>query len=281
MFGPRPGEEHNRERYYDYVKNQIEELLTNYGKIYELFWDLNCDEYRNPALNDFVRSLQPGILINDRGPDEGDYSTPERHLPDTKAFAHPTVTVNSFGRESWGYKTDEDYYSDKYLMQNIDKTLAMGGNYLLNVGPKPDGTLPEENLASIKKIGTWYNSIKEAFIDTYPASYLVKKDEMEMNATGESWLLCRDEVWVTRRDNTLYIHLPQDPQSTAIILKPLDIMPKRVTLLNDGRELEARVDVVPWHWKEKPFLRIRGLPVNDMTNQVMVIKVEFDYDVTE
>ena len=91
----------------------------------------------------------------------------------------------------------------------------------------------------------------------------------------------RDEVWVTRKDNTLYIHMPKDPQSTAMLLIPLDILLKRATLLNDGRDLETVVSVTPWHWREKPYLRIRGLPVNEMSGTVMVVKLEFDTDACE
>ncbi|MDF2723908.1 MAG: hypothetical protein K0Q59_3583, partial [Paenibacillus sp.] len=131
MFGPRPGDEPDLDRYYDYVKKQITELLTGYGPIYQLFWDVNVAEYDN-----------------NRGPGKGDYSTPERHVPDGSAFAAPTEACQSLGRESWGYRDGEDYYTNKFLMQSIDKIMAMGGNYLLNVGPKPDGTIPEENIAT-------------------------------------------------------------------------------------------------------------------------------------
>lgn len=278
MFGPRPGDDPDIDKYYAYVKNQIEELLTNYGKIYELFWDVNVDEYHDPSLNEFVRKLQPGILINDRGPDAGDYQTPERRVPEGKAFTRPTEGNSAFGRESWGFKTDEDYYSDKHLMQSMDKILAMGGNYLLNIGPRPDGTFPEENVRSLRKIGDWYKSVRESFIDTYPASYMVEADKMSMSSEVK---IDRDEVWVTRKDNTLYIHMPKDPQSTAMLLIPLDILPKRATLLNDGRELETVVSITPWHWREKPYLRIRGLPVNEMAGTVMVAKLEFDTDECE
>ncbi len=278
MFGPRPGDEPDIDKYYEFVKNQITELCTKYGKIYELFWDVNVAEYYNPSLNEMVRSLQPGILINDRGPDKGDYGTPERHVPAGKQFGRPTEGNTSLGRESWGYKTDEDYYSHKYLMQSMDKILAMGGNYLLNVGPKPDGTIAEENVEALNRIGKWYSSVKEAFIGTDPASDMVEKDEFVMSEAGK---LERDEVLVTKKGNTLYIHLFKDLQSTAVILKPLDTMPKRVTLLNDGRELEARVDVTPWHWKEKPLLRIRNIPVNEMSGTVMILKLEFDQSISE
>jgi hypothetical protein len=61
----------------------------------------------------------------------------------------------------------------------------------------------------------------------------------------------------------------------------LDILPKKVTLLNNNQELDACVDITPWHWKEKALLRIRNLPVNEMTGTVMVIKLEFDSRISE
>ena len=278
MFGPRHGDEPDLEKYYEFVRNQVTELGTMYGKIYQFFWDVNVAEYYNPDLNKMIRDLQPGILINDRGPDKGDYGTPERHIPEGVHFNRPTEAVTSVGRESWGYKEDEDYYSYKFVMQGMDKILAMGGNFVLNVGPKADGTIAEENIEFLKKIGKWYLNVKESFEDTESVTGMVEKDEFAMSEAGK---IERDEVLITKKDNTLYVHLFKDPQSSAIILKPLDLMPKRVTLLNDGRALEPIVDVTPWHWKEKPLLRIRNLPVNEMTDTVMVLKLEFDEDISE
>lgn len=277
MFGPRDGDEPDIDKYYEFVKNQVRELCTNYGDIYQFFWDVNVAEYYDPEINEMIRSLQPGILINDRGPGEGDYTTPERHVPEGKEFTKPTEANQALGRESWGFKEDEDYYSHKYIMQSIDQILAMGGNYLLNVGPKADGTIAQENVNALKKIGEWYFSVKEAFIDTYPASYLVEKDTINMTEQ----VVERDEVLITKKNNTLYVHLYRDPESTAILLKPLDIKPKRAVLLNNGLDLEARVDMTPWTWKEKSYLRIRQLPVNELTDTVMVIKLEFDQSVNE
>ncbi|MCM3712968.1 alpha-L-fucosidase [Alkalihalobacillus oceani] len=279
MFGPRDGDKPDINNYYQFVRNQIQELCTEYGEIYQFFWDINVAEFHDPSINEMIRSLQPGILINDRGPSQGDYNTPERHVPATKAFTRPTEANQALGRESWGYKEDEDYYSNKFIMQSIDQILAMGGNYLLNVGPKADGTIAEENIQSLKAIGNWYRSVKESFDDTYPASYLVDEDVIKME--GNDNVVVRDEVLVTRKENTLYVHLFKDPQSSAIILKPLDIMPEKAILLNNQQELEARVDLTPWHWKEKPYLRIRGLPVNQLTDSVMVIKLEFSQSLNE
>ncbi|MFH5185015.1 alpha-L-fucosidase [Paenibacillus sp. TAB 01] len=279
MFGPRPGDEPDIDKYYAFVRNQLTELCTKYGPIYQLFWDVNVAEHQDASLNEMIRELQPGILINDRGPGKGDYSTPERHVPEGGSFTKPTEACQALGRESWGYKADEDYYSCKFIMQSIDKIMAMGGNYLLNVGPKPDGTIAVENIEALKTIGAWYHSVKESFGDAVPASDMIFRDEIVME--GSSNRMVRDEVLVTRRGNALYIHLYKDPQSRAVVLKPLHAAPRKATLLNDGRELETAVDMIPWAWRERPYLRVRNLPADEYAGSVMVLKLEFDEALSE
>ncbi len=281
MFGPRPGDEPDLLRYYDYVEKQIRELLTNYGPIYQLFWDVNVAEHYDPKLNELARSLQPGLLINDRGPDKGDYSTPERHVPDGFAFRTPTEACQSLGRESWGYREDEDYYSDKYLMQSIDKIMAMGGNYLLNAGPKADGTIDEQNAATLRRIGKWYRTVKEAFVGAEPASFMGGYDEIPRIGSPEGGVTVREHVLLTRKGNTIYVHAYRDLQSDTIVLRPLARKPKRAVLLNTGQELETSVDQLPWFWRERPYLRIRDIPVNELTGEVPVVRLEFGEDAVE
>ncbi len=271
MAGLRAGDEPDEEKYFTFVKNQIEELMTNYGPICQLFWDINVNEWDEPSVNDHIRELQPGIVINDRGPGPGDFDTPERKVPGGKEFSKPTQACSAFGRESWGYRVDEDYYTDRVTLASIDKILAMGGTYLLNVGPKADGTFPEENLASLKVLGDWYRKVRESFDDAFPASYMVDDDQIVI---GEP--VVRDRIWTTRKGNTLYLHLPEGVNSTGLIVRPLHILPKKATLLNNGQELACKVDMTPWHWHDPEYLRIMKLPSNEMQNTVMVIKLEFD-----
>ena len=82
---------------------------------------------------------------------------------------------------------------------------------------------------------------------------------------------------LTRRGNTLYVHLPRHPRGNRVQLKPNDVLPRRAVLLNTGQELEARVDLLPSnHVEKKAHLRVRGIPANALTNTVMVLKLEFD-----
>ncbi len=272
MFGPRPGDEPDEDKYLLYVEKQITELLSNYGDVNQLFWDVNVAEFFKPALNELVRKLSPGIMINDRGPGPGDYKTPERKIPDGGVFPGPVLAVQSTGRESWGYRKDEDYYSHSFLMQSIDKTLAMGGNYQLNVGPKADGTLGTEDLASLSRIGTWYHRVKESFDGTEACTYML---------SDEGHLIRYDPVLLTRKDNTIYVHVHEHLQTSGVMLHPINRTPDSATLLNDGREIKTTVDVTPWRWKGRPALRLIDLPVNEITAEPLVVKLEFGEDLVD
>ncbi|HBQ64120.1 MAG TPA: glycoside hydrolase [Clostridiales bacterium] len=263
---PQPGDRPDLSKYIDYVERQLTELCTRYGEISGIFWDANVAKHRDPSINAMIRKFQPGAVINDRGYDEGDYGTPERdykkdQLDKIVRFEKPTETCQAIGMESWGYREGETYYSSKYMMQSIDRTLAMGGNYLLNAGPKADGTIPQECITVLRKIGDWYKRVREAFDGTAPASELITSHDMML----------------TRKGNTLYLHLHKDPAGNSVLLDPLAVLPIRATLLNDGRELGFRRDMGVRHWKMgmEP-LRILNLPTEEFTHQVMVIKLEFD-----
>jgi alpha-L-fucosidase len=146
-------------------------------------------------------------------------------------------------------------------MRAIDRYLARGANYLLNVGPTGEGEIPTESTAILKRIGTWYHAVKESFLDIELASQLT----------------VNKNILLTRRANTLYVHLHKDPVAESVKLKPIAIAPKKATLLNDGRPVEFAVDLVPSeHVDHKPCLRLRKLPVNEMNNTALVVKLEFD-----
>lgn len=272
MFGPRAGDEPDLRRYFWYMENQVEELCTNYGEIGQLFWDINVCGYNNTAFNDHLRKLQPSMVINNRGPENWDFQTPEREIPEGMEFPKRTEAVQSLGRESWGYKTDEDYYTYKYLIKSIDKVMAMGGNYQLNIGPRADGSLDPRDVASLKRVGDWYNRVKEAFGDAIPATTMITDYTSNM----------KDQMLLTRRGNTIYVHLPYDTEADGIIVKPFDMLPIKATLLNNGQGLNTSVNMpASLHREGRKYLRIQGLPANEITDEVLIIKLEFDQALCE
>lgn len=251
-------------RYIEFVKAQVRELCSDYGVIHGFWWDMNVDEHVDRSVNAIVRELQPAAVINDRGYDEGDFGTPEREYDDVEGvlpFARRTEGCQSLGRESWGYRQEEDYYTDRHLLRGIDKFLARDANYLLNAGPQADGSIPAASAAILGRIGEWYAKVGEAFTDVVPASHL-----------------CRNpKVLLTRRGNTLYVHLNKDPEQCSVNLRPIFVLPRSAVLLNTGEPVRCVVDIAPTeHDQELPCLRLRELPVNELSNTVLVVKLEFD-----
>ena len=256
---PNEGDEPDEEKYILYVKNQMTELMTGYGKISALFWDIPPVR-RDPSVNKLVRSLQPDILINDRGYDKGDYSTPERdECIKSASFERLCEACQSVGMQSWGYRENEDYFTPRSLVASVSSILIKGGNYLLNIGPKPDGTLPNEAKSVFAKVGDWYKRIYESISDT-----------KFISLGGHNY---------TYKDNALYLHLPPAYGSTGVLLNPITAEPKRATLLNDGRKLSAEVEYNPFDYNGKdntPHLRIYGLPSEKLVGENMVVRLEFD-----
>ncbi len=261
---PNPGDSPDEELYKTYIKNQMTELLSNYGEIDALFWDIPPYN-QDPSINEFVRSLAPGILINDRGYSKGDYSTPERHIPKHKAFTSLTEACQSVGRQSWGYRKNEDYLSHKLLMASMDSVMSKGGNYLLNVGPDEKGQLTKEAAESLKTVGAWYNRVSES----YKGAKLI-----DLGIPTHI-----NDVLLTAKGNALYIHMPPLAESSGLALKPIDILPESVTLLNTGESIEAELEYMPFYFDKSedktPYLHLMGIPVNRLSGEIIVIRLTF------
>jgi alpha-L-fucosidase len=263
--GPEPGDQPDEEKYMAFLRAQVRELCTKYGEIHGFWWDAQRLGRKDPAVNQMIRSLQPKAVINNRGFDGGDFSTPERDYDDSvntrQYFDRPVEACESVGYQSWGYRVDEDYYSDAYLMRNIQKILAKGGNYLLNIGPKADGSMPEEGAAIFRRIGKWYRAVKESLVGVEPAG------EMSSNRN----------VLLTRRGETVYVHLVKEPDTSSVFLHPMARMPRRATILHTGAPVECDVEALPRLHNLQPNrgLRIKNLPVNRDTMAGWVIKLEF------
>jgi len=261
------GDEPSWSAYIEFVRAQVRELCSNYGPLHGFWWDMNVPQAIDRSLNSLIRELQPAAVINNRGLDEGDFGTPERDFErdferdEALEFERPTEACQSVGAQSWGFCRDEDYYTDLHLQRSIAKYLARDANYLLNVGPLADGSIAPQASAILQRIGAWYRSVREAFENVEPASRLT----------------VNRSILLTRRDHALYVILYREPLASSVKLKPLQLAPRRATLLNTGAPVEWALDLAPSdHAERKPFLRLRNLPANALCHTVLVVKLEFD-----
>lgn len=151
---------------------QLRELLTNYGEISELWFDIGRGNVITPEraarIMKMVKELQPNIIVNNRlgGGYQGDIATPEQHIPPTgipRKDWEACMTMN----KSWGYsKLDNDWKSGETLIRNLADISSKGGNYLLNVGPNEKGEIPAPSLERLAEIGRWTKTNGEAIYGT-------------------------------------------------------------------------------------------------------------------
>ena len=155
----------------DVAVPQVKELLTNYGDVAVLWWDTPTnmtDEYAQ-KLNALL-NLQPMIISNDRlkRPNyPGDYKTPEQKIPTLSELDGKDWETCMTMNETWGYKSyAHNWKSVETLVRNLVDIASKGGNYLLNVGPKSDGTFPQESIDILKGMGAWMKVNSEAVYGT-------------------------------------------------------------------------------------------------------------------
>jgi alpha-L-fucosidase len=156
-----------------FTRGQIEELVTGYGPI-DILW-LDGGQVRPPdqdiqmdKLVAMARRQQPRLIVVDRtvGGRYENYRTPEQQVPD-KPLPYVWETCMTMGNQ-WSFKPNDDYKSPHRLIQLLVDIVGKGGNFLLNVGPQPDGRLPEPALERMKAIGDWLRVNGEAIYGTRP-----------------------------------------------------------------------------------------------------------------
>ena len=265
-------EESDSEKYRAFTRDQLRELLTGYGKIYTLFWDIPPRIY-DPSMNAFVRSLQKDILINNRGYDDGDFSTPERSVPDGTRFERMTEACQAVGEQSWGYRRDEDYFSVRFLLSSIDKIMAMGGSYLLNVGPKPDGTIDERSQSIIARVGDWYNRMEGTLENTEPDDYPYALANYGGDPAGS--------MIAVKKNGKTYLHFYNGIHSSAVNFSACPGVPKAARLMNNGKTLRVRYKPLPAYIEagtgraKGPYVSLCDIPADEFAAEPVVIEVEW------
>jgi alpha-L-fucosidase len=188
-WDPRPEIQPDFERYVQYMKGQLKELLTGYGDIGILWfdgeWEATWTHERGKDLYRYVRSLQPSIIVNNRvdkgrggmgGMSDagfyGDYGTPEQEIPPgglPGADWESCMTMN----ETWGFhQNDHAWKSARTLVENLVDCASKGGNYLLNVGPTALGEIPPPSVERLAEVGKWMRKYGSTIYGTQAGPFL-------------------------------------------------------------------------------------------------------------
>lgn len=181
----RPNAEGNWQSYYQFMNNQLTELLTNYGDIGAVWFDGWWDQDQNPHFDwqlpgqyELIHRLQPACLIGNnhhQTPFEGeDIQIFERDLPGENKAGLSGQDVSSLPLETcetmngmWGYKiTDQDYKSTKTLIHYLVNAAGKDANLLMNIGPQPNGELPSVALQRLSEMGEWMKAYGETIYGT-------------------------------------------------------------------------------------------------------------------
>ena len=150
-----------RTRFLKYIEDLNTELLTNYGKIDILWYDVACpltsgESWDSVNRNYRLRKLQPDIIINTRSSIPEDFGTPEERID---AEDRDWESCKTLTKLAWGYVDAEQAYpfmlSPKEIVRDIHMCTCKGGNLLLNIGPMPDGSVDKYTDQTLSKVGEW------------------------------------------------------------------------------------------------------------------------------
>lgn len=240
-----------RRRLVDYIHTHVRELMTNYGKIdvlwYDVSWPLDAKGWESQRMNEMVFSLQPDIVVNNRNRLPGDFTTPEQRIEaaeEGRAW-EACMTMNG----SWGYQAaDDDWKTPKQVVRNLISCARDGGNYLLNIGPKPDGSIPEESVRILEAVGAWMSKNGEA---------IYASDRCQPRRSNYASF--------TRKGHTLYMHVhfwPGDDVAIGGLLVPV----KSARLLATGQKVDFAQDPIR--------VRFTGLPKQAPDQPVTTLAIE-------
>ena len=246
---------------------QVRELMTNYGKIDILWYDghwMNHDPqrpqeklaefWRSAEVNAMVRQKQPHILINNRSGIQEDLDTPEQHVTASQAGRAWESCMTMGDACGWGYiRNNPNFKTPNQLLQNLVLAARDGGNYLLNVGPKPDGSIRKKERDRLRTLGRWLNVNAEAIRNTGRSPYTWGAGLM-----GE----------LTVRDNTGYLVIFRWPGAEAV-LPDCGVRAKSAEFLATGKKVSFRHE-------HNGRLVFTGLPKAAPDPLGTVIKIEFD-----
>ena len=222
-------------------------------------WEQTAEDWDSKGVINLLRSDNPNVIVNSRIQGYGDYATPEQGVPvvrPTDKYWELCMTMN----DSWGYQhTDNNYKTPHMLLRTFVDCLSMGGNLLLDIGPKEDGTIPEEQVAILKEFGRWTTKHKEAIYSTRQG---IPNEHFQGFTT------------LNEAGDILYLYLPYKPNG-HIEVKGLMNKVNRVWVVGNGTMLQNKVHNKNY-WSEVPGNLYIDVPEHVLDPEITVIAVLLD-----
>ncbi len=250
------------QRYLTYYQGQIADLQHRYNPDLIWFdgdWEHSASEWQSPKLRTDMLARNPKMIINSRLNEYGDYATPELGLPvvkPTQPYWELCLTMN----RSWGYQPrDNDYKTPNQVLQIFAQTISMGGNLLLDIGPKPDGSIDARQMDILDALGRWTGKHGEAIygttagigLDHYAGASTLSKDR-----------------------KTIYLFVDGQPNGDLLV-KGLVNKVVRARVVGGGQSVAAKV-VGKYDWAKQPGLLFLTVPRDAVDRDITVVALELD-----
>ena len=251
------------DKFLKYYQGQLKELSENYEPDLWWFdgdWEHNKEEWEIIKMMSFLRKDNPNTIFNSRLRGEGDYGTPEQGLPVLRPadkYWELCMTTN----ESWGYQpSDKHYKSSQQIIDIFVDCISKGGNLLLDIGPKADGTIPAEQQQILKDLGRWTKKHSEAI-------YSVE--------AGIPYEYSYGPTALSKDSTMLYLYVRDIPKDGKVLLKGVKNRINRIYVVGNGSMLEHEV-FSKVYWSSYPGLTYIDVPEQVIDENYTVIAIMLD-----
>lgn len=247
-------------RFRRFFQGQLTELRDQFNPDLWWFdgdWEQSAGAWEAPRVRKMLLEKNPAAIFNSRLQGYGDYATPEQGLPVTPPKAdywELCMTMN----DSWGFQHNDHNYKTPYqIIRIFADVIGMGGNLLLDIGPKAGGTIPEEQVHILQELGRWTKKHREAVFGTeagIPSGHFY----------GPTTL--------SKDKKVLYLFLTGRPNG-PIVLKGLKNAINRIRVVGNGTKLQHSV-LMKQYWSEVPGIVYIEVPETVLDEYMTVIAVQ-------
>lgn len=251
------------EKFIKYMQAQLKELTAKYHPDLWWFdgdWEHNAQEWRIDEIKSILLGDNPNTIFNSRLNGKGDYETPELGIPVKRPHAkywELCITIN----DSWGYQPkDKNYKTPQQIVDLLVDCISKGGNLLLDIGPKADGTIIPEQVNILKELGKWTSKHSQAIYETHrgiPYDYYYGPTTLSKDST------------------TLYLYVRDIPKDDKIILKGISNNIKDIWIVGSNKKLTSKL-YSKVSWNTYPGVRYIDIPKSELDKYYTVIALKLE-----